>query len=62
MSLGFDAISALPFATSGPDNAVNVSVSKDALTITIGSVGIIADSLVEDATPNPLTLGLGVAS
>ena len=62
MSLGFDAISALPFATSGPDNAVNVSVSANQLTITIGSVGIIADSLVEDATPNPLTLGIGTLS
>ena len=30
MSLGFDAIAALPFATSGPDNSVNVSVSKNA--------------------------------
>ena len=59
MSLGFDAISALPFATSGPDNSVNVAVSKNALTITIGSVGIIADSIVEDPDPNQVTLGLG---
>ncbi len=62
MSLGFDAISALPFATSGPDNSVNVSVSANQLTITIGSVGIIADAVTEDATPNPLTLGLGTLS
>jgi len=59
MSLGFDAISALPFATSGPDNSVNVVVTKNALTITIGSVGIIADSIVEDPDPNRLTLGTG---
>ena len=59
MSLGFDAISALPFATSGPDNSVNVVVSKNSLTITIGSVGIIADSIVENLTPNRLTLGTG---
>ena len=59
MSLGFDAISALPFATSGPDNSVNVVVTKNALTITIGSVGIIADSIVEDPDPNQVTLGLG---
>ncbi len=59
MSLGFDAISALPFATSGPDNSVNVTVTKNALTITIGSVGIIADSIVEDPDPNQVTLGLG---
>jgi len=59
MSLGFDAISALPFATSGPDNSVNVAVTKNALTITIGSVGVIADSIVEAVDPNRLTLGLG---
>jgi len=59
MSLGFDAISALPFATSGPDNSVNVAVTKNALTITIGSVGVIADSIVENPDPNQVTLGLG---
>ena len=62
MSLGFDAIAALPFATSGPDNSVNVSVSANQLTITIGSVGIIADAITQDADPNPLTLGLGTLS
>ena len=62
MSLGFDAISALPFATSGPDNSVNVTVTKNALTITIGSIGIIADSIVEDPDPNRLTLGTGTLS
>ena len=62
MSLGFDAISALPFATSGPDNDVIVSTTGNALTITIGSVGIIADAVTEEATPNPLTLGLGTLS
>ena len=59
MSLGFDAISALPFATSGPDTDVNVVVSKNSLAITIGSVGIIADSVTENLDPNALTLGLG---
>ena len=59
MSLGFDAISALPFATSGPDNSVNVVVSKNSLAITIGSVGIIADAVTENLTPNRLTLGTG---
>ena len=62
MSLGFDAIAALPFATSGPDNSVNVSVSANQLTITIGSVGIIADAITQDADPNALTLGLGTLS
>ena len=59
MSLGFDAISALPFATSGPDNDVIVSTTGNALTITIGSIGIIADSVVQDPNPNQVTLGLG---
>ena len=59
MSLGFDAISALPFATSTNIGAVNVNVTGNALTITIGSVGIIADSIVEAVDPNRLTLGLG---
>ena len=62
MSLGFDAISALPFATSTNIGAVNVNVTGNALTITIGSVGIIADSIVEAADPNRLTLGLGTLS
>ena len=59
MSLGFDAISALPFATSGPDTDVQVQVTGNSLTITIGSVGIIADSVVENLTANQVTLGTG---
>jgi len=59
MSLGFDAISALPFATSTNIGAVNVNVTGNALTITIGSVGIIADSIVEDVVGSQVTLGLG---
>jgi hypothetical protein len=59
MSLGFDAIATLPFATSGPDSDVVVSTTGNALTITIGSVGIIADAVTQIADPNQLTLGLG---
>lgn len=59
MSLGFDAISALPFATSGPDLDVQVSVTGNSLTITIGSVGIIADAVTENLTPNAVSLGTG---
>ena len=59
MSLGFDAISALPFATSGPDNSVAVVVTGNSLSITIGSVGIIADAVTENADPNRLALGTG---
>ena len=59
MSLGFDAISALPFATSGPDSDVSVAVTGNSLSITIGSVGIIADAVTENLTPNQIALGTG---
>ena len=62
MSLGFDAISALPFATSTNIGSVNVNVTKNSLAITIGSVGIIADAVTEEADPNRLTLGTGTLS
>ena len=62
MSLGFDAISALPFATSGPDSDVSVAVTGNSLNITIGSVGIIADAVTENLTPNQVTLGTGTLS
>ena len=62
MSLGFDAISALPFATSGPDNNVSVAVTGNSLTITIGSVGVIADAVTENLTANQLALGTGTLS
>jgi len=59
MSLGFDAISALPFATSGPDTDVSIAVTGNSLSITIGSVGIIADAVTENLTPNAVSLGTG---
>ena len=62
MSLGFDAIAALPFATSGPDSDVAVVVTGNSLSITIGSVGIIADAVTENLTPNQVTLGTGTLS
>ena len=62
MSLGFDAISALPFATSGPDSDVSIAVTGNSLSITIGSVGIIADAVTEEADPNRLALGTGTLS
>ena len=62
MSLGFDAISALPFATSGPDSDVTISVTGNQVTISIGDPGIVADSITEIPDPNPLTLGLGTLS
>ena len=62
MSLGFDAISALPFATSTTEGNVTVAVTGNSLTITIGSVGIIADAVTENLTPNQVTLGTGTLS
>jgi len=59
MSLGFDAISALPFATSGPDNSVTISVTGNQVTISIGDTNISADSIVEIPTPSQVVLGFG---
>ena len=59
MSLGFDAISALPFATAQTAVDVNISVIKNSLTINIGNPAISADSITEVPDPNRLTLGLG---
>jgi hypothetical protein len=42
--LGFSAFSEFPFATVANDNNVIISVTGNQLNITIGSVGIIADS------------------
>ena len=59
MSLGFDAISALPFATAQTAVDVNIQVVKNTLTINIGNPAISADSITEVPDPNRLTLGLG---
>jgi hypothetical protein len=59
MSLGFDAISALPFATAQTAVDVQVNVIRNQLTIGIGNPAISADSITEIPDPNRLTLGLG---
>ena len=59
MSLGFDAISALPFATAQTAGDVQVSVVRNQLSISIGNPAISADSITEIPDPNRLTLGLG---
>ena len=59
MSLGFDAISALPFATAQTAGDVQVQVTGNQLTIGIGNPAISADSITEIPDPNRLTLGLG---
>ena len=62
MSLGFDAISTLPFATSTAEGNVSVVVTGNQVSISIGSAGVIADAVTENLTANPLTLGLGTLS
>ncbi len=59
MSLGFDAISALPFATAQTAGDVQVNVVRNQLSISIGNPSISADSITEVPNPNRLTLGLG---
>ena len=58
--LGFGSFAEFPFATVAPDTGVIINANGNQLNITIGSVGIIASSLVEDATKNELALGLGI--
>ena len=61
--LGFSSFAELPFATSSDsDGAVTISVTGNALQISIGNVGITADSIVEIANPNRLTLGAGTVT
>ena len=61
--LGFSSFAELPFATSSEsDGAVTISVTGNALQISIGDVGITADSIVEIANPNRLTLGAGTVT
>ena len=60
--LGFSSFSEFPFATVANDNDVVISVTGNQLNITIGSVGIIADSIVEDVVGSQVTLGLGALS
>ena len=61
--LGFSSFAELPFATSSEsDGAVTISVTGNALQISIGEIGITADSIVEIANPNRLTLGAGTVT
>ena len=45
MSLGFDAISTLPFATSTSEGNVAVVVTGNQVSISIGSAGVNADAV-----------------
>ena len=55
MLLGFAAFAERPFSTVD----VTIQVTGNTLQISIGSIGITADSVVENVDPNRLTLGTG---
>jgi hypothetical protein len=51
-----------PFSTVDDDNNVNIQVTGNALSISIGSAGITADSVVEIPNPSQVTLGTGTVT
>ena len=62
MSLGFDAISALPFATAQTAGDVQVVVSGNQLDINIGNPDIAADAVQQNIDPNAFTIGIGTVT
>ena len=62
MLFGFASFAERPFSTVDDDNNVNIQVTGNTLSISIGSVGITADSIVEIPDPNRLTLGTGTVT
>src|SRR5210317_852065 len=59
MLFGTASFAETPFASLPTDCNAEVIVNGNSLTITIGSVGIIADAVTENLTPNQVTLGTG---
>ena len=62
MSLGFDAISALPFAASGNEGNVTINVSANALTISVGQPTATGEAANVIIAGDPLTLGSGLVT
>ena len=62
MSLGFDAISALPFAASGNEGNVTINVSANALTLSVGASTATGDAANIFPNGNPLTLASGLVT
>ena len=62
MSLGFDAISALPFAASGNEGNVTINVSANALTISLGATTATGQAANVIIGSDPLTLGSGAVT
>ena len=59
MLFGFASFAERPFSTVDDDNNVTIQVTGNTLSISIGSAGITADSIVEIPNPSQVTLGTG---
>jgi hypothetical protein len=62
MLFGFASFAERPFSTVNFDNNVNIAVTGNALSISIGNSGQTTDTIVEDVDPNRLTLGTGTVT
>ena len=62
MSLGFDAIAALPFAASGNEGNVTINVSANALTISLGATTATGQAANVIIGSDPLTLASGLVT
>jgi len=62
MSLGFDAISALPFAASGNEGNVIINVTGNALTLSVGASTATGQAANVIIGSDPLTLASGLVT
>ena len=62
MLFGFASFAERPFSTVDDDNDVTIQVTGNTLSISIGSAGITADSIIEDPTGSQVTLGTGTVT
>ena len=62
MLFGFASFAERPFSTVDDDNNVTIQVTGNTLSISIGSAGITADSIVEIPNPSQVTLGTGTVT
>ena len=62
MSLGFDAIAALPFAASGNEGNVTINVTANALTLSVGASTATGQAANVIVGSDPLTLASGLVT
>jgi len=62
MLFGFASFAERPFSTVDDDNDVTIQVTGNTLSISIGSAGITADSIIEDPTGSQVILGTGTVT